>query len=596
VTRAGADTSALVGTCLLDERGRILACDPGFAAWFDPPALQGELLRRWIPELPEKLGHEASSCPCGDAVLRWTAVDPAARPVTHQLVLLSASTLDAEALARELKIARQTLRSLVDAAPIAIVTTDLHLHVTMWNRSAARTFGWSEAELLGRLYPLVPSAGQAEFEGLLAKVHSGEGFTGVEVERQSRTGEMIPVRLHTAPLRDAEGVVIGGLAMLEDLSKTRALERQKMEAIGRLAGGVAHDFNNLLTVILAATELLATCVGLDELGREQVDEIRRASESARRITAQLLTFGRREVVQPRIVDIHEAIRTSVPLLRRLVGDGIVVTLDLAAGSANVRIDAAQFEQILLNLSINARDAMMPKGGTLRIGSRRRPASEEPTDWLELEIADDGTGIPPEVLPHVFEPFYTTKATGHGSGLGLATVFGIVRASGGSIGVESGVGEGARFWILLPLCAAPATRPISGPTHSSLPRGTERLLVVDDEPSVRRSTARLLSSLGYSLETAASGDEALAQFQNTKFDLLLTDLSMPQMTGTQLAARIREFDPALPIVFMSGNVESDPLRVEIAAGEAVFLQKPITLTVLATCIRQMLDGASGSLRT
>jgi CheY-like chemotaxis protein len=287
-------------------------------------------------------------------------------------------------------------------------------------------------------------------------------------------------------------------------------------------------------------------------------------------------------VQPRILDVHEAIRANLPLLRRLVGDAIGVELELGAGAANVRIDAAQFEQILLNLAINARDAM-PSGGMLRIGTRRRPPN-----WLEIEIADTGAGISPEVLPHVFEPFYTTKSTGPGTGLGLATVFGIIRASGGSIGVESGLGDGARFWILLPLVAATTARPIVTPTHSSLPRGTERLLIVDDEPSVRRSTARLLTSLGYSIETAASGDEALAQFQACSFDLLLTDLSMPRMSGTQLAARVREFAPALAIVFMSGNVESDPLRVEIAAGQAVFLQKPITLSVLATCIRQVLD--------
>jgi two-component system cell cycle sensor histidine kinase/response regulator CckA len=583
-----------VGICLLDEDGGILACDPSFARWFDPPPVRGEPLRRWIPELPEPLVAASLQLERGAArsSLRWDPVDPSARPVAFQVVLQVLSDpsglRDVDVLHRELMVARQTVRALVDAAPVAIVTTDLQLNVTMWNQAGENAFGWSEAELLGRPYPLVPKAGQADFERLHAQVRSGEGFTGVEAERMRKDGTMIPVRMHTAPLRDAEGVVIGGLAILEDLSHTRALERQKMEAIGRLAGGVAHDFNNLLTVILGMTELLARSPGLDEVACDQVDEIRRAGESARRITAQLLTFGRREVVQPTIVDIHETIRASVPLLRRLIGDAIVVELELGPGSANVRIDVAQFEQILLNLTINARDAM-PSGGVLRIGSRRRPASEVPPDWVEIEITDSGTGISPEVLPHVFEPFYTTKSSGQGTGLGLATVFGIVRASGGSIAVESGLGEGARFRILLPLVAATTTRPISTPTQSTLPRGTERLLVVDDEPSVRRSTARLLTSLGYSLATAASGQEALAQFETASFDLLLTDLSMPGMSGTQLAARVRERAPSLPIVFMSGNVESDPLRDEIAAGQAVFLQKPIPLTVLANCIRRVLDG-------
>ncbi|MFV8753440.1 ATP-binding protein [Nannocystaceae bacterium ST9] len=516
--------------------------------------------------------------------LRIDAVDPAARPVARQVVLVAiASRVDE--LVRELGVARQTLRSLVDAAPVTIVTTDLHAIVTMWNRAGEQMFGWSEAEVVGQPYPLVPEASKPDFARLLAKVYGGEGFAGIESERQRRDGSLIPVRMHTSPLRDGEGKVVGGLAMLEDLSHTRDLERQKMEAIGRLAGGVAHDFNNLLAVILGMTELLSNDARLDASAREQVDEIRRAGESARRITAQLLTFGRREIVQSRVVDVHDTIRSSEPLLRRLVGEAVRIELELGAGSARVRIDAAQLEQILLNLAVNARDAM-PDGGVLRISTHQR-TSEAPTR-LELVIADSGTGIPPEVLPHVFEPFYTTKPTGQGTGLGLATVFGIVRASAGTISVESELGQGARFRILLPLIGEPASATKSGAARASLPRGSERLLVVDDDSSVRRSTARLLASLGYVLATAAGGEEALAQFQPRSFDLLLTDLSMPQMTGTELAERIRELDPELPIVFMSGNLESDPLRVEIAAGQAVFLQKPITLSLLANCIRHVLD--------
>ncbi len=226
-----------------------------------------------------------------------------------------------------------------------------------------------------------------------------------------------------------------------------------------------------------------------------------------------------------------------------------------------------------------------------IRSRHHAGADGP--GVELEITDSGTGIPTEVLPYVFEPFYTTKPSGQGTGLGLATVFGIVRASGGSIHVESELGRGATFRIHLPLVPSQAAAPVVPPSlpRPSLPRGNERVLVVDDESSVRRSTARLLTSLGYALSTAASGNEALAQVEDQSFDLLLTDLSMPGMTGTELAAQIRERVPSLPIVFMSGNVGSDPLREQIAAGRAVFLQKPITLLVLATCIRQVLDGTA-----
>ncbi len=588
-----------VGSGLLDEQGRILDCDAAFASCFEPRPCRGEPLRRWVADLPESIvGELVVRHPSRATIveLRFVPVDPALRPLAHQVVAIPICA-DNEALRRELSVAHQTLRSLVDAAPITIVTTDLAMNVSMWNQAGERMFGWSEAELLGKPYPLVPERDQVTFDRLLAQVHGGEGFTGVEAERLRKDGSMIPVRMHTAPRRDAEGVVIGGLAILEDLSHTRALERQKMEAIGRLAGGVAHDFNNLLAVILGMTELLGDDPELHAGAREQIEEIRRASESARRITAQLLTFGRREVVMPRVVEVHEAIRSTTPLLRRLVGETITLEIELDAAPAEVRIDTAQLEQILLNLAINARDAM-PSGGALRITSRRTSSG----DRVELEIADSGTGIPPEVLPHVFEPFYTTKPFGQGTGLGLATVFGIVRASGGTIEIETALGQGTRFRVSLPLTlpSPPALDPSASvrASSASLARGDERLLVVDDDPGVRRSISKLLASLGYSIASAADGADALAQVEAldpSAFDLVLTDLDMPNMTGTELAAQLREGAPTLPIIFMSGNLGSAALRAEIAAGQATFLQKPITLAVLAKCIRQALDSAARSPR-
>jgi two-component system cell cycle sensor histidine kinase/response regulator CckA len=249
----------------------------------------------------------------------------------------------------------------------------------------------------------------------------------------------------------------------------------------------------------------------------------------------------------------------------------------------VAIEAAQLEQVLINLAVNARDAM-PEGGTLTIRSRRLPSE----DALALELRDTGTGIPPELLPRLFEPFFTTKGEGRGTGLGLATVFGIVQASGGHIRVDSQLGHGTAFVITLPLRAAPAPAPVSAPQRPALPRGRERLLIVDDEPSVRRSMARLLASLGYAVETAADGSEALAALHASARDLVLTDLSMPRMTGEELAHAIHEFAPQLPIVFMSGNLDSVPLRAKIVAGELEFLQKPVALAELAACIRRVLD--------
>jgi two-component system cell cycle sensor histidine kinase/response regulator CckA len=601
-----AEHAGAVGTCLLDQQGRVLDCDDVFRRLLgnDPPL--DSPLREWVPELPTHLDRavvlrrsEADSI----LELRCAPASARARPVAHVVTLrsLGVGDLRSATLQRELKVARHTLQSLLDACPVAILIVDPDKCVTMWNHAGELMFGWSEGELLGQRYPLVSNADFPAFERLFNRVMSGEGFTGVEATRLHKDGSTIAVRMHTAPMRDPDGRVTGAMALLEDLRETRKLEEQvrhsqKMEAIGRLAGGVAHDFNNLLSVMLGMTELLGMDRELSDESREYVEEIRRCADSARQITAQLLAFGRREVVQPKVEDLHAILRSDLQLLRRLIGDAIEIEIDLAPGPAWVRIDLAQFDQILLNLAVNARDAM-PEGGRIRVITRRFSEPEEPDepDLLEVEIADTGTGIAPEVLPHVFEPFYTTKPLGQGTGLGLATVYGIVRAAGGSIEVHSELGHGARFRINFPLVDQDIPQPTPQRSRSSIPRGHERLLLVDDEPSVRRSTSKLLASLGYAVETAGGGEEALELLAHARFDLLLTDLAMPMMSGTDLAARIRQRLPELPIVFMSGNLDCEQLRSEISEGQAVFMQKPVTLAALASCVRQVLDEAAARVR-
>jgi PAS domain S-box-containing protein len=599
--RAGA-----LGTCLLDQHGRVLDCDAEFRRLLGCEPLPDSPLRDWVPELPARLDRElvlrrfeAASM----LELRCVPASARARPVAHVVSLRSLDSIDlrATSLQRELRVARHTLQSLLDSCPVTILIVDPDKRMTTWNRAGEQMFGWTASELIGRRYPLVSNADFPAFEKLFNRVMSGEGFTGVEATRLHKDGSTIPVRMHTAPMRDPDGRVTGAMALLEDLRETRKLEEQvrhsqKMEAIGRLAGGVAHDFNNLLAVMLGMTELLGMDRELGSESREHVAEIRSCAESGRQITAQLLAFGRREVVQPRLEDLHLTLRSDLQLLRRLIGDAVEIDIDLAPGPAWVRIDPAQFDQILLNLAVNARDAM-PEGGRLRVTTRRlrEPDELDEPDLLELEIADSGTGIAPEVLPHVFEPFYTTKPQGQGTGLGLATVYGIVRAAGGSIEVESEPGHGARFRISFPLVDQDVPEPTLQRSRSSIPRGHERLLLVDDEPSVRRSTGKLLASLGYAVETAGGGEEALALLGRTRVDLVLSDLAMPQMSGTELAARIRERHPELPIVFMSGNLDSEQLRSEISEGHAVFLQKPVTLAALASCVRQVLDTVTATVR-
>ncbi len=598
---AGAPTSQPIGVCLLDAAGRVLTSDASFVQLLGVEPRAGQPLSRSIPELPSTIERElVLRCVHeGETLeLRCKPIQPPQGPVARVVTLTLAGP---SALTRELRAARQTLRSLIDASPIAILTLGLDKRVSMWNRAGEQMFGWTADELIGQPYPLVASEDLAAFDRLFARVIAGEGFTGIDATRLRKDGSTIEVRMHTAPLRDADGRVIGALALLEDLSETRKLEQrvrqsQKMEAIGQLAGGVAHDFNNLLSVILGMSELLALEPEVGPRAREQIEEIRRCAESARKVTAQLLTFGRREVVQPQTSDLHQLIKDDLQLLRRLIGDSIEIQLELAPGPAWVYIDPAQFDQILLNLAVNARDAM-PEGGLLRVQTRRVLAAEDELagpddpDWLELSVIDTGTGIAPEILPHVFEPFFTTKQPGQGTGLGLATVYGITSAAGGSIEVDSRPGDGACFRICLPLATdVPTQAPPA--SRATVPRGNERLLLVDDEPSVRRSTAKLLTSLGYTVEAMDSGRAALDWLasSDTSIDLLLTDLSMPQMGGDQLAALVHQRLPDLPIVFMSGNLESDQLRCDIAAGRAVFLQKPVTLVALASCVRQVLDMA------
>jgi PAS domain S-box-containing protein len=597
--------AGVLGTCLLDAEGRVLSLDDEFVRLLGCRPTLDMPLREWLPELPLRLpprlvlrrreGHVVFE-------LCSTAAAARARPVAFVVTLRAiADTPDvAASLARELRVARHTLQSLLDACPIAILIMDLDKRITVWNHAGEQMFGWREDELIGKRYPLVSAIDFPAFERLFQRVIGGEGFTGVEATRVDRSGHPIPVRMHTAPMRDPEGRVTGAMALLEDLRETRKLEEQirhsqKMEAVGRLAGGVAHDFNNLLAVMFGMTELLDMDPQLGSEAREHVDEIRRCAESARQITAQLLAFGRRELVQARELDLHQVLRRELPLLRRLIGDAIELELELCDEAVGIRIDPAQLDQILLNLAVNARDAM-PEGGRLRVTTRvfpgeRGPDSDEP-DIVELEIADTGVGIPPAVLPHVFEPFFTTKPVGQGTGLGLATVYAILRAAEGSIEVDSELGRGACFRISLPrveLDAPLAATPKL--SRSSLPRGHERILLVDDEPGVRRSTAKLLGSLGYAVEMAESGSEALERFGRESFDIVLTDLAMPHMSGVELAARMHEQRPEQPVLFLSGNLDSEQLRKDIAAGQAAFLQKPVTLAALAAQVRELLDRAA-----
>ena len=358
----------------------------------------------------------------------------------------------------------------------------------------------------------------------------------------------------------------------------RLVEGQRLEAVGRLAGGVAHDFNNLITGIAGYAELLHESLEPDDPRRQELAEIRRACTRAADLTRQLLTFARRQVVLPRLVDLNRVVREAEPLLRRITEPGATLLVEPTDEPLAVVIDPAQFEQVLTNLTVNARDAM-PGGGTIRIETSRTDGH------AELMVSDEGVGIPEDAIPHLFEPFYTTKPAGKGTGLGLATVYGIVEQAGGRIEVRSTVGRGSTFRIHLPAATAVLDSGHEAIAEAPLPRGTEAILVVDDEPQIRDLSARMLSRLGYRVRTERDGRSALESLErHREIALVLTDLVMPGMGGWELVATLRERWPGVRVVVMSGYSE----ELVGAVQDVAFLPKPFTAGELANLVRATLD--------
>jgi signal transduction histidine kinase/CheY-like chemotaxis protein len=410
---------------------------------------------------------------------------------------------------------------------------------------------------------------------------------------------------YSSPVRDKAGIYYGRIWTFRDITEKRQLEQQfrqsqKMEAIGQLAGGVAHDFNNILATIMMEAELAVTETDLSPEARVALNDIRAAAERAANLTRQLLAFSRRQVMQTRLLDLNEIVTSLSKMLQRILGEDVSLQLNLHPRSLMARADAGMLDQVLLNLVVNARDAM-PKGGKLTIETAERfPAKGEadlPPDTIAgryvcLSVTDTGCGMSPEIRAHLFEPFFTTKEPGKGTGLGLATVFGIVKQHGGTITVSSNVGEGTTFRVFLP---AEETADQGGIQETPMPKargGTETILLVEDEPSVRRLTRIVLERAGYHVLEAHNGVEAMQlweQHQDT-IQLLFTDIMMPEgVSGHDLAARLLARNPRLRIIFTSGySAEIAGRELSLKAGQN-FIQKPALPSQLLEIVRQCLDG-------
>ena len=446
--------------------------------------------------------------------------------VEHLLSVLRRA-IERGQLTRALRESNQTLEAVVEAAPLAIWVANADGTVRMWNPAAERIFGWRRDEVIGRPPP-VAAAGRwrRESRALLERPLRGEALVAVELQRQRKDGAPVELSVSTAPLRDVSGGIIGVVALAADITQRKQLEQQlrqaqKLEAIGGLAGGIAHDFNNLLTVIGGRSHIAAMGLEADDPRRHHLELITQTVDRAAGLTRQLLAFSRKQILEASVLDLGEVVGGMQPMLRRLIGEDLDLVTELDPGLWRIRADPSQIEQVVLNLIVNARDAMRD-GGRLSIEVRNveldagytgAHAGVAAGSYVLLAVSDTGHGMDAATLGQIFEPFFTTKGPGKGTGLGLATVYGIVKQSGGHIWVYSEVGHGTSFKIYLPRVDGPAVAPAAAPGQPR--RGTETVLLAEDDDQVRALARETLEISGYTVLEAAHPEAAVTLAQRAR---------------------------------------------------------------------------------
>jgi PAS domain S-box-containing protein len=498
------------------------------------------------------------------------------------------------------------LQAVIDASPLAIIRVDPGGSVVNWNRAAERIFGWKQEEVLNRSLPRIPDEASSPFRELLSGNDGSEPLVGHETRRRRKDGKMVDLRVWTAPLRSAAGGIRGNIAIVADFTEQLQLEQQltqaqKMEAIGRLAGGVAHDFNNVITIISGYGHMLFEGNKDKPDLREAAQEVLKASDRAATLAGQLLAFSRRQVIQPKLLDLNTVVRDIERMLARVIGEDIELRTVLDPDAGPVRADPGQLEQVLLNLVVNARDAM-PACGKLTLETAnvdlgeayaRIHAGVEAGPYVMLAVSDTGTGMDAETRAHMYEPFFTTKERGKGTGLGLSTVYGIVKQHGGDIWVYSEPGRGTTFKIYLPRVGVAAAAEEPSKAVAPSPTGTETVLLVEDEGGVRKLIRDVLDQHGYQVLEAASGEGALeaSETYEGRIDLLVTDLVMPGMNGRDLAEALVLLRPELKVLYLSGYTDHVAFTQEAIEQSAQFLEKPFSPETLAQKIRDVLDDHS-----
>ena len=510
-----------------------------------------------------------------------------------------------------LRDSESQLRAIFDEAAVGMAVVDLHGRLVRTNRALQSMLGYTAGELGNMLFSQLthPDDVAADWE-LFGDLVAGER-TQYKVEKRyfHADGSTLWTTLNVSMVRDTEGAPCFSVGIIEDVterkraeeallqSQNELLQAQKMETVGRLAGGIAHDFNNLLTVITGNAQLLLAELPEESSMREELQEINAVSVRAADLTRQLLAFSRRQMLQPRVVDLNDTVFKADRLLRRVLGEDIEFRTSLDPALGAVRADTGQLEQVLMNLAVNARDAM-PSGGKLTIETRNvwldaeyvlRHPSVLPGPYVMVAVSDSGHGMDAETQARIFDPFFTTKAPGKGTGLGLATVYGIVRQSGGHVWVYSEVGRGTSFKVYLPRADEPPTLPAEASRAAEPRGGTETVLLVEDDESVRRLSRRVLERGGYTVIEANEGAHALrlAEAHEGPIHLVITDVVMPGMSGREVAERIASVRPGAEVLFTSGYTDDAIVHHGVLDDGMAFLQKPFDPYTLLQAVRDAL---------
>ena len=574
-----------------------------------PPELHGaerDLIRQVARDQPVKAQEVERIRKDGQRIFISLTVSPI-RDSTGSIVGASSIKRDITAQKRtqaELEAESARSRELAQALDLAqAVMRGLDGRVTYWSSGAARLYGYSAAEALGQVsHDFLKTEFPIPHDEIRAILQASGRWEG-ELVHVAKDGRRVHAASQWILRRRRSGEAASIIEVNTDVTahrlvEERARQNERMEVVGQLAGGVAHEANNQMTVVLGAASFLLSRSDLPDTARQDLEYIREAAERTASITAQLLAFSRRQVLQTRVFDLDDAVQGLDGVLRRALSERSTLVVQPRA-HVQVKADPGQLAQVLLNLVLNARDAM-PLGGRVTIETRTTELTEayaqqrpgvaiRPGQYAVLSVSDTGHGMTPETLSRLFEPFYTTKPLGKGTGLGLATVYGIVKQSGGYVWAYSEVGQGTTFKVYLPLAEEPATVPPASAAPVTSGGGT--ILLIEDEPGVRQMTARSLQEYGYSVVEAGGGHQALAMLErgDSHIDLLVTDVVLPGMDGPELARRVTQFHPELPVLFISGYTDDEIVRRGLLQEGQPFLQKPFTPEALAAKVGALLNA-------